>query len=301
MFHINMRSIQTLFFFLVIAIISACQNSFDSDDSEVIASVGNQSLTMNSTFDQLPQSVLQSDSLTAVNNYLDQWIQSNVIVQHAERVGLQNNRDVVEKLERARKQVLEDALKQYILSIHSSDLEVSREEAQNYYQAHKEQFILDERYVRFRYITTRTRTEAENANLDLMRGLEWEEILQSYSVDPERQLRESNQFWPISMAVSDVPMINRYLRIIGLSERSPIHQFRNQYHLVQLIESRPAGDHPDLEWLIPQIKEWLKLEKARRITNNYLRNLYLEAEANNEVSRVSLQEIESLLNSRSNN
>ena len=296
-----MHRIQNLLLLFVMLLTAACQATFDSDDSEVIATVGNKALTLNNAFDQVPQTVLQYDSLTAVNNYLDQWIKSNIKVQHAERVGLHNNTDVAEKLERARKQVLEDALKQYILSVHQSELEVTREEAQNYYQAHKDQFILDERYVRFRYITTRTRTEAENANRDLMRGVDWEQILEDYSVDPDRQLRESNQFWPISMAVSDVPMINRYLRIIGLSERSPIHQFRNQYHLVQLLESRPAGDHPDLDWLIPQITEWLKLEKARRITNNYLRNLYLEAEANNEVSKASLQDIESLLNIRSNN
>lgn len=296
-----MHQFQKLLILSFIFLVTSCQATFDRDDSEVIATVGNHSLTINNAFDQIPVTVLQYDSLTAVNNYLDQWIQSNIVVQHAERVGLHNNADVIAKLNRARKQVLEEALKQYILSVHNSDIEVTREEAQNYYQAYKDQFILDERYVRFRYITTRTRTEAENANRDLMRGNEWEQILEEYSVDPERQLRESNQFWPISMAVTDVPMINRYLRIIGLSERSPIHQFRNQYHLVQLIETRPAGDHPDLDWLIPQITEWLKLEKARRITNNYLRNLYLEAEANNEVSKANLQDIESLLNSRSNN
>lgn len=274
-----------------------CESTFQQNESPVLASVGNQSLTVNQAFDEIPSSVLEQDTLQAINTFVDQWIESKIAVDHALREGLANQPDVREKLDRVRNQILENALKEYVLSMNLEEIEVTREEAQNYYQENKDQFLLEERYVRFRYITTRTRTEADNANRDLMRGVEWAEILNNYSVDPERQLRESDQFWPISMAVEHVPMINRYLNLIGLSERSPIHFYRGQYHLVQLMEERPEGDNPELEWLIPQIEEWLKLEKARRITNNYLRNLYLEADANNEIKKANVSEIESLLSS----
>ena len=52
---------------------------------------------------------------------------------------------------------------------------------------------------------------------------------------------------------------------------------------VQLLDERAKGDHPDLEWLIDQIKEWLILEKRRRVFNTYVKNLYLQAQANNEI------------------
>jgi hypothetical protein len=281
--------------------LAGCDAPFHYDDSPVLASVGNQSLTINEAMEQIPESVLRQDSIAAVQTFIDQWVQNQVAVQHAERVGLSRNRDIQLKLERNRRQILENALKEYILAQNIDDIEVTREEAQNYYQAHRDQFILDERYVRFRHITTRTRTEADNANRDIMRGDDWEDVLQRYSVNPERQLRESNQFWPISMAAEGIPMLNRYLNVIGLSERSPIHFFRGEYHFVQLMEERPAGDHPDLEWLIPQISEWLKLEKARRIANSYLRNLYLEADANNEIRKANVSEIESFLMNRASN
>jgi hypothetical protein len=277
-------------------IISACSQEVRYDDSPVLASVGNQSLTLQQAFDYIPPSVLAQDTLGAIQSYTEQWLDSQIAVQHAERVGLQNQSDVQERLKRIREQILEDALYDYILSLNLDEVEVTRDEAQNYYQAHKDQFILDERMIRFRHITTRTRTEADNANRDLARGEEWETILENYSVNPERQLRESNQFWPISMASENIPMLNRYLRAMGLSERSPIYFHRGEYHLVQLLEERPEGDHPDLEWLIPQIKEWLKLEKARRITNSYMRNLYLEADANNEIEKANVNDIELLLN-----
>jgi hypothetical protein len=280
---------------------TGCEAAFQYDDSPELASVGNQSLTINEALEQIPESVLRQDTLAAIQSFIDQWVENQVAVQHSERVGLSRNRDIQLKLERNRRQILESALKEYILAQNLDDIEVTREEAQNYYQAHRDQFILDERYVRFRHITTRTRTEADNANRALMRGDDWEEILQQYSVNPDRQLRESNQFWPISMAAENIPMLNRYLNVIGLSERSPIHFHGGMYHFVQLLEERPAGDHPDLEWLIPQITEWLKLEKARRITNSYMRNLYLEADANNEISKANVSEIESILLTRDSN
>jgi hypothetical protein len=276
----------------------ACESAYEFDDSPVLASVGNTTLTMNEAFELIPEVVLQQDTLNALTAFTKQWVESQIAVQHAERVGIHNTAEMRRKMARIRKQLLEDALKEYVLTLNRDETQVSREEAQNYYQAHKDQFILEERYVRFRHITTGTRTEADNANRELGRGTDWQEILNTYSVDPDRQLRESDQFWPISMAAENIPMLNRYLRVIGLSERSPIHFFRGQYHLVQLMEERPEGDHPDLEWLIPQIEEWLKLEKARRITNTYMRNLYLEADANNEIRQANVSEIESLLSNR---
>ena len=283
-------------FFLI-----GCEDAFQYDDSPVLASVGGHTLTINEALEQIPEPVLQQDTLGAIQSFIDQWVDNQIAVQHSERVGLSRNRDVQLKLERNRRQVLENALKDFILAQNLDEIEVTREEAQNYYQAHREQFILDERYVRFRHITTRTRTEADNANRALMRGDDWEEILQQYSVNPDRQSRESNQFWPISMAAENIPMLNRYLNVIGLSERSPIHFHGGLYHFVQLLEERPAGDHPELDWLIPQITEWLKLEKARRITNSYMRNLYLEADANNEISKANVSEIESILLTRDSN
>lgn len=283
------------YFLTVFLLIAACDQGFEQTDSPVLARTGGETLTMQMALDEIPKSVMEQDSLKAIQSYMDQWIHSKITVQHAEKIGLGRSETVQKKLQRIRNQLLEEALKDYLLDRNMDSVEVTREEAQTYYQTHKDQFTLNEKFVRFRHITTRTRTAADNANRDLMRGIEWREILDNYSTNPDLQFRQSQQFWPISMAGNDIPMINRYLNVIGLSERSPIFYHNNQYHLVQLMEERPAGEHPDLDWLIPQIQEWLKLEKARRITNSYIRNLYLEANANNEISRTNVTDIESFI------
>lgn len=294
------RKLLTIYFAMAVGI-SSCAMPSSEDDSPVLARVQNATLTLDKALKEIPRSVLEQDSVNSISSYTEQWIHTQVAIQEAERIGLANAPGIQEKMNRIRGQILEDALSDYILSEHADELEVTREEAQNYFQAYKDQFALEERYIRFRHLTTRTRTEADNAKRDLMRGISWQDVVNEYSVNSELQFRESTQFWPISMAAEDIPIMNRYLRIIGITEISPIQNYGGRFHFVQLREERAEGANPDLDWLIPQIVEWLKLDKARRIANGYIRNLYLESEANNEIDRATVTEIESLLSTANRN
>ncbi len=274
---------------------TGCSELIDSDNSVVIASVGNEQLTIEGALDQIPAIALRQDTMQAISSFKSQWINSRISEKEARRLQLQNSNEFRERVQRMERQVLEEMLKEFVLGEHEDELQVTREEAQDYFQANREKFVLDERYVRFRHITTNTRTGIDNARRDLMRGVDWEDVAQTYSVNPELQVRESTQFWPYSMAVADIPLLNRYLGVIGLSEISPVHRSQGQYHFVQLREVRNEGDHPDFEWLIPQIQQWLKLEKSQRITNAFKRNLYLQAESNHEVERLSDEDTRSAL------
>jgi len=276
-------------------LVAACIPDSESDDSPVIATVGSHQLTMETALTEIPEIALRQDTLAAIHNYKNQWINSKITENEARRLQLQREPEFQKKLARMEQQLLENMIKEYVLSQHEDELNVTRDEAQNYFQANRDKFVLDERYIRYRHITTNTRSEIDNARRDLMRGIEWQTVLENYSVNPELQLRESAQFFPFSMAASDIPMLNRYLDVIGISEISPIHFFRGQYHFVQLREVRNEGDHPDFDWLIPQIQQWLKLEKSQRITNAFIRNLYLQADSNNEIMRLNEDETRSAL------
>ena len=267
--------------------IQGCISDIDKDEFAVLAEVDNQSITITEALDQIPEIALRTDTLQAIISFKQNWINSRVLENEARRLKLQNNEAFIKRLNRLEQQLLEEMLMEHVLAEHEDELAVSRDEAQNYFQLHKDKFELEEKYVRYRHLTTNTRAGIDNARRDLMGGVSWEDVVNRYSVNPELQLRESEQFWPYSMATADIPLLNRYLGIIGLSEISPVHSFNGQYHFVQLREVRNEGDHPDFEWLIPQIREWLKLEKSQRITNAFKRNLTLQAESNNDIQQLS--------------
>ena len=280
---------------VLVLILSGCMSASDQDSSPVMASVGGEQLTVEDALKNIPEIVLKEDTLAAFNEYKQQWVSQKVAENEARRIGLANDEVFRNRMKRMEKQLLNEMLQEYILAENSEELTVTRDEAQNYYQANRDKFILNERYVRFRHLTADTRTEIDNARRDLLRGVEWEDVLGEYSVNPDLQLRQSTQYYPISMAVSDIPMLNRYLDVIGISEISPVHYANGRYHFVQLREIRNEGDNPDFEWLIPQIQEWLKLERSKRITNAFKRNLYLQAESNNEIDQLQDEEMRSVI------
>jgi hypothetical protein len=275
--------------------IAACSLEQNSADNTIIASVSSKNLTIGEAISDIPDFIFHQDSVRAIQSYAQQWVQSQVAIQHARRLGIQNQENYRLKVSRFEDQLVESMLKEQILEINTEQMDVTTEEALSYYQTYREQFTFDERYVRFRLISTRTRAEAESANRDLINGVEWDIILQNYSENPELQLRQSTQYWPISMAASGIPPINQNLLTLGLNERSPIHFYNDRFHLVQLIDEKTESEYPELDWLIPQISDWLQLEKTRRITNGYLRNLYLQAETNNEIELLNVSDIEQLL------
>lgn len=287
--------------FLSLWLLAHCTSRQPSSETAIIASVDDVELTLEDALREIPPFVFEQDSADAVQRFAEQWIRKQVTLQHAEREEIQNTERFKEKMDRFYNQILDAQLKEYILEQNSEELEVTREEAQNYYQANKDRFILDETYLQFRHLTTATRTEADNANRELANGVPWEQIVQQYSVNPDQQLRESAMYWPESMAVADIPALNEYLSVMGITERSPIQLHEGEYHFVQLIDIKSEGEVPELDWLIPQIQEWLTLEKSRRITNAYIRNLYLQAEANNEIELTNVSDIKTILSEKFRN
>ncbi len=251
--------------------------------SALLAEVGNNRLTRAEARAEIPTHIFEADSLSAYLNYRDEWIRRHIVLQEANRLNFTQRKQVQQKLARIREEFILQSVQDYIITELQNETKVSEQEARNYYQQHKDKFTLDERYVQYRHLVAASRADAENAKRDLMRGIEWETVAKEYSKYADLKIRESGRFWPISTAGGEISMLNRYLKIIGPSEISPIYRSGNEYHFVQLMAERPQGDHPDLDWLIDQIQEWLTLEKRKRAFNTYVKNLYLQGQANNEI------------------
>ncbi|MFN1833889.1 peptidyl-prolyl cis-trans isomerase [Balneola sp. MJW-20] len=276
-----MRQIVALSVLLLISL-SGCSNRLNNDN-QILARVGNESLTLSEARANIPVQVFSADSIMAYQQYTDSWIRRQIILQEADRLNFANRPEVRKELDRVRDEYILQFVQDYIVGEFEDEIQVSSEEARNYYQENKETFTLPERHVRYRHLIARSLSDASNARQELMQAVPWEEVAKKYSLYPELKIRESERFWPISMAGGDINMLNRYLKVIGPSEISPIHQDGNEYHFVQLLDEKAEGDHPDLDWLITQIQEWLTLEKRKRVFNTYVKNLYLQGQANNEI------------------
>ncbi len=275
-------------FILILICLVSCTRKAEFDEP-ALAKVGSSVLTFSEAKANIPTYLFNQDSIGAYEKYREEWIQKQILLQEAYRLRVHREPKVLDRLANIREDYIAKAAQEYIISELGNELSVSDEEARSYYQENKDSFVLEERYVKFRHIKAANLEDAQDAREDLMRGIEWEIIARNFTINPELAIRESERFWPESVAVNDHQILNRYLQLIGLSEISAIEQIGDEYHFVQLLEERAAGDHPDLEWLIDQIKDWLILEKKRIAFNTYVKNLYLQAQANNEIETYAVQ------------
>ncbi|MEX2641363.1 MAG: hypothetical protein WD266_11785 [Balneolales bacterium] len=252
------------------------------NSDNVLAEVQGKKLTLEEVRHEIPGYVYERDSLASIRDYRVHWVNRQILLAEAKRLDLDRNAQIRKKMLRAEEDILTAALLDMVHQ-EAADEGISLQDAQNYYENHRDQFILKEKHVRYRHMITETMTASQNAKNALMRGNSWEDVANRYSVDPATAIQNSTQFWPISTAASDYNSMHQFLPLIGITEISPIQVENGQFHFVQLREVRGEGEHPDLDWVLDHIREWLLVEKKRQNISAYKRNLYLKAESNNEV------------------
>ena len=269
-------------------LIASCIKKAEFGES-VLAKVGTSILLKSEAKANIPTLIFEKDSTSALLEYRQDWIKNQILLQEGYRLGIHHQNEVIDRLDHIRSEYITKTTKDYIIAELGKDISVSDEEARLYYQENKNSFILQEPYLRFRHFRSTNYQDAQDAREGLLGGIAWEIVLENFSINPSNALKASKKFWPKSVAASDYEILNRYLQVIGINEISVIKKIGNEYHYVQLLEERAAGDHPDLDWLIDQIKDWLILEKKRIAFTTYVKTLYLQAQANNEIETFDVQ------------
>lgn len=269
---------------LVTFAVAACDTStVQMLDEDVLAKVGPEVLTVSEAVAAIDSASLRQDSLAALRNFQRQWIDRQLLLQHAKRIGVDRSTDYRSRLDRMQEQLLTDVLHEQIARNRFDEIDVDLQEATEYYQANRQRFQLEEPHVRVRHLSTSRYADASEARNALLQGIKWEDVVDRYSANPEFEKEYAELHIPIAMAVAEHPTLNRLIPNLGLQEISEIYRLGGTWHFVQVVEYLPDGEPPDLEWLLLQIQTWLELEKRRKLIQGYVRNLYLQADASNEL------------------
>lgn len=260
----------------------SCEHRMRDRDDVVLAEVGTHVLYLSDVRNDVPAEVFAADSLRVITNYQNSWVNRKLKVMEAKRLRLDQQKEVQRRIHQATESILVDAFNEAVYLDVTGD-PVTRSEAQSYYESNKDKFILAERHVRYRHIMAASLTDAQNARNALLRGRSWVNVAEEYSVNPQKAIRTSRQFIPASTAAMHFEEMNTFLQVIGVTEISPIRRIGDHFHFVQLIDSRESGDHPQVDWVIDQITEWLMLERRRKHLRSMEQSLFLKAQANNEL------------------
>ena len=79
---------------LPMVLLLACQPLAIERNQRLLAEVGPIKLTMEMAREAIPYVVWESDSVTAINRYVESWVSRQLMAQEADRLGLQQLQDV---------------------------------------------------------------------------------------------------------------------------------------------------------------------------------------------------------------
>lgn len=261
---------------------TSCERLIPSESDQVLARVGSQTLTLDEVRHSISDDQFEVDSLRIIERYRSNWIRQQLKAQEAVRLGLHEVPEVQRRIEQARRAILADAFNDAMHSEINAN-PPDRAQVHAYYESNRNRFVLAESYVQYRHMISATLANARSARNALLQGAEWDEVVGRYAANPRQVHLLSSQYNPMSTAAREFGDLNETLQVMGITEISSIRQINGQYHFVQVMDVREAGEHPELEWIMTRIADWMMVDQKRKRLREVEQSLYLQAQANNEV------------------
>lgn len=156
----------------------------DRRGGPVIAKVNGAKLTLEDLHAEIPEYYQNSVTFEQKLQFVDRWIDSEVLYQEALRRGLQRDALLREKIRAAEKTILIAELVQRELE---DRVRVTEEEASEYYQAHLDDFTRKADEVRASQILVPTLEEARKIRREIEGGGDFAQLALKHSVDPSAE------------------------------------------------------------------------------------------------------------------
>ncbi len=132
---------QFFLFLLLSAIVTSCSETKNKNKSKQIASVNGIVLYEDVLENSIPEGLTGIDSLSFVNQFIENWTREQVVLQKAEEILSEKSKDVAQRLENYRKSLLIYSYEQAYLE-DRLDTVISEKEIEAYYNDHQKEFTL---------------------------------------------------------------------------------------------------------------------------------------------------------------
>ncbi len=271
--------IRTLSIAIVLIILALPSASLSSDDSlktnaakekgEVVAEVNDHKIYLSELNDELsniPENVgLDASSSVGKRAVLDKLIDRTLLLQEIENEGLENDPQVIEKIELQKEQLL---INEFIARKFGAQLQISEEEVRNFYEQNKQNLITPEKRS-VRHIVVPTQEKAEEIRELLLNGADFAEMVEKHSSEDFRA--DGGQLGYIEKA-KFIPEFSGPAFNLKLNEFSKPVQTQFGYHIIQVLDIQPA-QYLDYESIKEDLKNAALQQKTDQILNAYIQKL----------------------------
>lgn len=234
----------------------------------VLAKVGNWTLTVedfNERLAALKEVVPDYDPTDVEQNklILEELIRQQLLVQDAENSGIAKDKDIAQAVEEFRRTLLVREVANRL----TKDISVTEEEAQEYYEANKEEFM-DQAQWRVRELVVETEAEAKQVLVELYQGADF--------IEKVKEKSKSNTAWQkgdLGLKTEfDFPKMQKVVEALEVGDVSGVFQGPNGYYIVKL-EEKQGGEPQKFEDIKEDIITGLTLLKQQQAILEHLEKL----------------------------
>ncbi len=242
---------KAFFYLLLVAVpaVSAVTGCAGRKEGKVLARVGQDTITEDEfakKVQSLPQQ-LQNVVLQNRKEFIEDLAAEHFLLKEAERRGIDRMPDVRDLLETARKKII---IAKLIETEIDKKVQVGPEEAQRYYESHKDEFMTPALF-RASHILVKTQEEADKVKTELETGADFEETARKRSIDATAIRGGDLGF---AQKGRYVPEFEEAALALKKGETSAVVKSRFGYHIIRLADRMEPTlrDFPAVKSLIEE-------------------------------------------------
>ena len=268
---------------IVLPTFSSCRaiSNFLRND-EVVAEVGHERLYRSDLDQMIPKGVSPEDSTRLARQYINLWASDLVYVTIAEEQLSKAEKDVTKELNDYRKSLLKYRYEQLYVN-ERLDTSVSDDKVQEYYQQHKDAFILRRPLVKARYLCIHTDSPALKQIRKKMSSSEVSEVIEADSLAFSTAMEFvtwDNDWVDVTTLAGKFDVDYKTLLSAVKDKWVRMDDALGVTDLAYISDIIREGEQAPLEYVTPQIKDFIISSRKQELISSLELDLLNDAREN---------------------
>jgi peptidyl-prolyl cis-trans isomerase C len=252
-----------IFIALICSTLLSC--SLFESKGEVVAQVGDEKLTMEEFKANFSTSEWVSLSSEQKKEYVQQWVNLVLLAQEAEKLGLEKDKAVKNRIRYAEQKILGNAL---IISRLDAE-KISEEEMFNYYRIHQGDFTRPMMNYKVQRIYLTDPNLVNKVKTEITNGMKFEDAARVYS---QEELAKNGGFMGIVSPDGADSLFWQALNKVKIYEITTL-QKDNGYYIIRNIQEEQGIGESGFEGQKDEIRRRILDERRKQVYDDLLREL----------------------------
>jgi len=277
-----MRKI-TCYIIILISVLTGCK--LFNEKGEPVAKVGNKTLTMKELSKSVPNYLDATDSALWADDYIKKWVQRELLLLKAEEALSSEMKNVTQELDEYRNSLIVYRYKNEVIK-QKIDTIVKDSKIQQYFNEHRESFILNKNIVKAIYIKVPVELSSPENLKELCASNIPDKIakLNEFCLSYAKAYDRFNDQW----VSADLVLKNTPEQIADQSSFLQKNRFiessdRIYYYIVYIRDYRLAGDISPIEYVQSDIRNLILSKQKIDFLKQIEKDIYKEGIENKKV------------------